>query len=182
VVGGSYIYFFEWQTGPAETGGEAALLYPRAYGEYDVVGLEVMGPHKSASFARTVETPARDWEMLRPEPWPSGRVDQMRVNGSAYRLGRLTASQVITGVTDLAQYGLAPSALTVTLTISNGETITLFAGAQTPVNDHRYLQRAPEDQRVYLVNGLAVDELQRLLDDPPLAPASPPATVTTPVR
>jgi hypothetical protein len=174
VVGGSYIYFFEWQSVPAEIGGEAALLYPRAYGEYDVVGLEVMGPHRSAHFARAAETTTQDWAMLRPEPWPPDRIDQVRVNGAAYRLGRLTASQAITGVTDLAQYGLGPAILTVTLTISNGQTITLFAGAETPVNHNRYLQRAAEDQMVYLVNGLAIDELQRLLDDPPLA-ASPPA-------
>jgi len=141
-----------------------------------------MGPHSSARFVRATETPTQDWEMLRPDAWPPDQIDQVRVNGAAYRLGRLTASQVITGVTDLAQYGLAPPELTVTLTISNGEKITFFAGTQTPIDDNRYLQAATDNQTVYLVYGLAVDELQRLLDDPPLAPTPLPAASATAAR
>jgi hypothetical protein len=182
VGGGSYLYFFEWQTAPVETDSGAVSIHPREYREYDLVGLEIAGPRGSVHFARAAEAPTQDWAMLQPETWPPNRIDQVRVNGSAYRLGRLAASQVITGVTDLAQYGLAPPALTITLTISNGETVTVFTGAQTPVNDNRYLLRAADDQTVYLVYGLAVDELQRLLDDPPLVSASPVAATATTVR
>jgi hypothetical protein len=182
LAGGSYLYFFELQTDPEETSGGAVPIHEREYGEYDLVGLEVVGSHSSAYFARAAEASTQGWAMLWPEAWPPDQIDQVRVNGSAYRLGRLTASQIITGVTDLAQYGLAPARLTVTLTISNGEEITFFAGAQTAVNDNRYLQRTADDQTVYLVYGLAVDELQRLLDDPPLASAPLPATTATAVR
>ncbi len=182
VLGGSYVYFFELEAGPEATDNRAVSIHQREYGEYDVVGLEVVGPDSSAHFARAAEASSRDWQMLRPTAWPPDRIDQVRVNGSAYRLGRLTASQIITGVTDLAQYGLAPPDLTVTLTISNGQKITFLAGAQTPVNDSRYLQRAADDQTVYLVYGLAVDELQRLLDDPPLASTPLPPTTATAVR
>jgi len=172
LVGGGYVYFFELQASPEETGGSAAVsIHEREYGEYDVVELELVGPRSSVHFSRTGQAPTQDWEMRRPDSLPPDQIDQVRVNGAAYRLGRLTASQAITGVTNLAQYGLAPPELTVTLTISNGEKITLFAGTQTPINDNRYLQRAADEQTVYLVYGVAVDELQRLLDDPPLASA-----------
>jgi hypothetical protein len=173
VAGGGYLYFFESPARPPETGDRAVSIHPRGYGEYDLVGLELVGPHGSAHFARAAEASPGDWAMLRPESGPPGRIDQVRVNGSAYRLGQLMASQVITGVTDLAQYGLAPPTLTVTLTISNGEMITVFAGAPTPVNDNRYLRRAADEQTVYLVSGFAIDELQRLLDTPPLATTAP---------
>ncbi len=167
---GSYAYFFEIgenDNGQANPDGHLQI-YGRAYGEYDVVELAVVGPRGTAHFARTDETLTQDWEMLQPTPLSPDQVDQARVNGAATRMAMLTASQVITGVTDLAPYGLDLPELSVTLTISNGQKITLYTGAETPVNNNRYIRTAEDDQSVYLVFGFAIDDLRRLLDEPPL--------------
>jgi hypothetical protein len=95
-------------------------------------------------------------------------------------MGKLTASQVITGVTDLAQYGLDPPELTVTLTISDGQKIILYTGAETPVDNNRYLRPAVADHSVYVVFGFAIDDLRRLLDDPPLTPVPRPTITISP--
>ncbi len=165
---GGYIYLFEMQGDEDVSSRPDVLLYDRAYGEYDIVELEIVGPQSKAHFARTDEAPTQDWEMLQPDSLSPDQVDQVRVNGAANRLGHLTASQVITGVANLAQYGLDPPVLIVTLTISDGQKITLHSGAETPVNDNRYLRIANGDQSIYLVFGFAADDLHRLLDEPPL--------------
>ena len=108
--------------------------------------------------------------MLLPTPAPPDRVDQVRVNGAATRLGSLTASQVITGVGDLDQYGLNPPVLTATLTISNGQQLVLYAGQAAPVGDQRYIRRAGDEHTVYLVYDFAVNELHRFVAMPPFAP------------
>ncbi|HXV98760.1 MAG TPA: DUF4340 domain-containing protein, partial [Anaerolineae bacterium] len=129
---------------------------------------------------RTHETPTQDWQMTRPITLAPPELDQVRVNGAATRLGGLTASQVITNATDLTQYGLAPSPeLTVTLIISNGQKVTLYAGSQTPVAGSRYLRTA-EHEPVYLVSAFAIDDLLQLITEPPLAPTPLPALGLTP--
>ncbi len=156
-------------------------IYPTPYGEYDIVELEIAAPPGLAHFARTNETPTQDWQMTQPTSLAPTELDQVRVNGAATRLGGLTASQVITGVTNLAQYGLAPSPqLTVTLTISNGQKVTLYTGNQTPVAGSRYIRTAAATESVYLVPAFAVDDLLRLITEPPLAPTPLPDPGLTP--
>ena len=145
-------------------------IYETEYSEYDVVELEVAGRPGTVHFARTEETPTQDWARLLPTPLRPGELDQVRVNGAAVRMAQLTASQLITNVTDLVQYGLDTPALTVTLTISNGQKITLYAGSETPVGGNRYLRLAKDPASVYLVFGFAVDDLRSLIENPPLAP------------
>jgi hypothetical protein len=171
-----YLYFFEGSRSNEKAQPDSSLtLYHIKYSEYDIIELQIEGAQGQAHFARTDQTLTQDWEMLRPTPLSPDEVDQVRVNGAANRLGSLTASRAITNVTDLAQYGLDSPELTVTLTISNGQKIILYTGDETPVNENRYLRTAEDNQTVYLVFGFAVEDLHRLIDEPPLAPlpASP---------
>lgn len=164
---GGYVYFFEIRGANQE--GEISLqIYETTYNEYDFVGFEIVGPQSTAHFARTDDTLTQDWQMLLPTPFTAAQLDQSRINGASTRLASLTASQVITAATDLAQYGLDPPSLTATLTISNGEKITLYTGARAPVDDSRYLRIKNKPLTVYLVFGFAVDDLYRLLEEPPL--------------
>lgn len=178
---GGYIYFFEIKANDDQANPDSDLIqiYDAVYGEYDVVGLEIVGAQGKAHFSRTDETLTQDWQMLEPEPIPPDQLDQVWVNGAATRLAGLTASQVITGVTDLAQYGLEKPELTVTLTISDGQKITLYTGAETPVNNNRYIRTTADDRSVYLVFSFAVDDLFRLLTEPPLAPTPLPILIPT---
>jgi hypothetical protein len=152
------------------TEADSLPVLPAAYGEFDIVALDITTPEKIAHFARTGDAPNQAWQMTQPELLAPAELDQVRVNGAAVRLARLTASQVITGVTNLAQYGLDPAGLTVTLTISNGQKIVLDAGNEAPIGGNRYLRRSAAGDTVYLVSALAIDELHRLLIEPPRAP------------
>ncbi|MBN1992555.1 MAG: DUF4340 domain-containing protein [Anaerolineae bacterium] len=165
----SYIYFFEIRGNDDEAGPTDPTIYGPEYGEYDLVALEIEGPQGTAHFARTDETLTQEWEMLAPTPVPAEAIDQVRVNGAVTRLGYLKPSRVITHVTNLAQYGLNPPQLTVTLIISNGQKIILYTGHETPVKDNRYLRLAGDEQTVYLVFSFAINELHRLLNELPLA-------------
>jgi hypothetical protein len=160
---GGYVYFFEIRPNHNdETDSDLIQIYGREYSEYDIVELEIERPAQAWA--------AQAWAMLLPTPLPPDKIDQVRVNGATTRMGHLTASRVITNVTDLAQYGLDPPELTVTLTISDGQKIMLYTGAATPVNNNRYVRLVGDDKTVYLVFSFAVDDLRRLIDEPPLAP------------
>ena len=168
-----YVYFFEIRENESSEADKDSLthIYDTEYSEYDIVELKIEGSQGTVRFARTDETSTQDWEMLLPIPLLPDKVDQVRVNGAATRMGYLTASRVITNVTNLAPYGLDPPELTVTLTISNGQKIILYTGNETPVDNNRYILSAKDDKTVYLVFSFAVDDLHRLIDEPPLAPA-----------
>jgi hypothetical protein len=170
LVLGGYVYFFEFQgngqNGPELREHTGVRVHNTVYGEYDVIGLEVTGTQSTARFVRTDDSFTRDWVMVAPTARSPEEIDQVLVNGSATRLAGLTASQVITGATGMAQYGLASPELTVTLTISNGQKINLYTGAATPVNDNRYLKTGTDEQTVYLVPGFAIEALYDLLEQP----------------
>jgi hypothetical protein len=167
---GGYTYFFETPSAGPLANTPAFSVFGPTYGEYDLTGLALTGPQGQALFWRTSAAYTRDWEMVGPTPVSADQLDQARVNGAVTRLGRLTANQVITGATNLAQYGLNPPELTVTLTISNGQTLLLYTGAPAPVNNSAYVRTGSSGQTVYLVPDLAVTELRRLLTEPPLHP------------
>jgi len=164
---GGYVYIFEFQEEDQERD-TFPKIFGAGYGEYDIVEMAITGRQSAAHFIRTDDSLTQDWEMLRPAPVPPAQLDQSRVNGAAARLAQLSASQVITGVTDLAPYGLDSPVLTVTLTISDGQKIALFSGTSTPVGGNRYVQLGPDEQSVYLVFDFAVDDLFRMLEELPL--------------
>ena len=171
IILGGYVYFFELPApDESETDDPVVQIYDAPYSEYDIVALDIKTARRQAQFVRTHETLTQDWQMLSPDPLAPNQLDQARVNGAVVRLGRLTAEQVITNALNLAEYGLAPAALTVTLTLSNGQKILFRTGHQTPVSNNRYLQAESDSQAVYIVYGLAVDELYRLIESPPLRP------------
>lgn len=169
----AYVYFFELEGNrPEDEAGTGVLLYSTPYREYDVVELEITGPQNMARFVRTDEALDLPWQMVTPQTIPPEELDQVRVNGAAVRLAKLSASQVITGVTDLAQYGLQPPELTTTLTISNGQKLVFYAGAPAPVGGSRYVRTPEDEQAVYLVFGFAMDDLFRMVAEPPLMPTA----------
>jgi len=167
---GGYVYIFEIGNDFRQTDDGLTEIFGNNYGEYDVVELEISNSHHTAHFVRTNTSFTRDWAMAQPTALPAHALDQVQVNGTATRLGQLTASQVIANVTDWGQYGLASPELTVTLTISNGQKLVLFTGNPTPVDDNRYIRTSTDHHSVYLVFGFTVDALRNLLNELPLAP------------
>lgn len=169
----AYVYFFELDSRqPEGEAGTGILLYGRPYREYDVVELEITGPQHTARFVRTTEALDLPWQMVTPQTISPQELDQVRVNGAAVRLAKLSASQVITGVNNLVQYGLQSPELTTTLTISNGQKLIFYAGAPAPVGGSRYVGTPEDMQAVYLVFGFAMDDLFRMVAEPPLMPTA----------
>jgi hypothetical protein len=182
IVLGGYIYFFKLgHQEEARDESEAIKIYGTTYGEYDLVELEFTdSAGQTAAFVRTDETPTLDWAMLRPMTLSPVALDQAHVNGAATRLARLTASQLITDVARLSEYGLDAPVLTVTLTISNGQKITLQAGKPTPVGGNRYVRPIDEIQSVYVIPSFAIDDLLSILETPPLVPTPLPTVTPSP--
>lgn len=165
---GGYVYFFALEDeAAAPPPGGPIPLYEVEYGEYDLVELEAVSASGRVHVARTHDTPLQEWRMLAPILLAPAELDQVRVNGAASRMLWLQAGQVITNVADLGQYGLASPTLTVTLTISDGSKIILYAGDAAPVGGQRYLQVGEDRQTVYLIFAFAIDDLLSMIGAPP---------------
>ncbi len=168
-----YVYFFEQppdEDQAVDSSSKINTIYNQTYGEYDIVELQINNSQQAAHFVRIDETFTRDWRMVQPDLLQPEAIDQVWVNGAATRLARLTPHQVITNVTNLTEYGLTSPILTVTLTISDGQKITLYAGDKTPVDDNRYVRLASDDRTVFLAFSFAIDDLVALLNKPSLVP------------
>ena len=173
-----YVYFFELSGLDAgEAAGDNLPIFDAIYGEYDIRELQIVTAHGSAHFLRTDNSLTQDWQMVAPIVLAPVDLDQARINGAATRLGRLTAGQVISDSSDLTPYGLSPPHLTATLTISNGQQVTLLTGDQTPLNSGRYVRTRSTPSAIFVVPDLAVEALHELLTTPPVRP-TPLPTVT----
>lgn len=173
LVLGGYAYYLSRQPATEDeptAADEPVPLHETEYHEYDIVAWEIVGPQSAAQFVRTDLEPTRDWAMTFPIAIPPEQLDQVRVNGAAVRLASLTAHQAIDNVSDLTQYGLNPPLVTATLTISSGETVTVLGGLPTPVGFQSYVRLPADESTVYVVPGVAIDELRRMLDAPPVDP------------
>lgn len=138
----------------------------------EIVAVEVRSPDGRVAFRRSAALQG-DWEMTFPQP---AAVDQVVVNGNASRLGRLRATRVLTGLTDLAEVGLEAPRLAVTLTLTNSRQLQLWVGDVNPTSTASYARRGDEDTIVFLVDQFVVEELQRLITQAPvLAGETPPS-------
>lgn len=77
-------------------------------------------------------------------------------------------------VDDLATYGLADPALTLTLELASGAEEQVHIGRETPDGTARYVQRAG-DPRLYIVEEFYIEAYLEWLDQPPDAPTPTPA-------
>lgn len=110
-----------------------------------------------------------DWTLQ-----PSGEAgDRSRLSGVLFRLSSLSASRRVTDApSDLAQYGLDPPALTVTVTQADGTAYSLLTGAKAPSESGTYVKK-PDEQTIYLIANPLVTDLDGLVSQPPLAPPTP---------
>ncbi len=119
---------------------------------------------------RTVE----DWYLLEPdiEPDAAGEVDVFQVLNFLETLAVLRPRRVLTGTLDLAEYGLAPAALEVTLHEEDGTTHQMRLGAMNADFSAYYVLLGDEEEgasyTIYLVPSYVGVEIERLLDTPPV--------------
>jgi hypothetical protein len=111
-----------------------------------------------------------DWSLL-----PSGEpADRLRVNSLMLRLANLRATRRLDSVTNLADYGLTAPAMTVAYKLADGTGHTLTVGGKAPAESGTYSQ-VDDDQTVYLLSNALVQDIERLVSDPPRQPAPSPS-------
>lgn len=105
--------------------------------------------------------------------------DTTRVNAIVMRLGNLKAhGKIADAVQSPTEYGLAPPEADLTIA-KNTDSITLLIGAQNPQRTGYYAQISGAPT-LYLVESLLVDDLKRLVSQPPDPPTPTPVPTITP--
>jgi hypothetical protein len=171
----AYAYFFEIKK-PEESKTTAETPKLFTYAPEDITALAVADTQgKTAAVQRVAQ---EDWKVVAPV---QDAADSARVTGLVSRLASLTASRVLTEVNNLADYGLVTPALTATLTISDGSKVNLFAGDQTPDKSGYYALR-DKGPDVYIIFSSTVEDLQRLISEPPVQPTPTPVVTATPTE
>ena len=90
----------------------------------------------------------RKWSLIGKENYPA---DQDAASGLAGALAPLTADFLENKASDPTGYGLAPPALTVTVTRTNGKSDQILIGDDVPGGSQTYVERAG-DPKVYLAS------------------------------
>ena len=177
----AYTYFTEFR-GTEEPPTTALDTQPVVFdlAEEEIVGLKV-----TTSEGQTTELKRGDeaWTMVTTPSaeYPQGEeVDEMRVSSLVRRLADLKASRVITQATDIAQYGLITGTLTADITMSNGEAHQLLVGETNPTGAAYYALADGNQDPVYLLFSGIVDDLRRLVSEPPYPPTPIPTAEPSP--
>ena len=179
---GGYVYFSP-QSGPggssAQAKGPAAKDTP-ADAQAEVFTFEDRDSQRLAVRAgerqTTIEKDAEGTWRLQPGNEPA---DRTRISSVLLRLAGLRASRRIAEAGNLADYGLTTPSLAVTVRQADGTEFDLLLGAKAPAEAGTYAKR-PEDSTVFVVSNALVQDLERLVTEPPLQPT--PAPTVPPVR
>ena len=150
---GFYIWKYEWgqEVGPDEPK-ESILVVD----EEKVTGISIES--KGAEAIRLVKE-ADGWRMAAPFAAPA---DSSAVDSILTRAGELEAEEVVVETTeDLAQYGLAPAARTLTVTVEGEDQPRVVEfGDQAPAGSAVYA-RTPSSPRVYTVASWVVSSFDK---------------------
>jgi hypothetical protein len=172
----AYVYFGEIQKGTGQ-GTETPSSQPAVFNlsDQDILGLKVTtADGKSVELKREAGKP---WTMVSPA---SQGVDDTRVNSLVVELAQLKASRALTQTTNLAEYGLITSTFTADITMTGGVTHTLLVGETNPSGSSYYALADGKQTPVYLIYSSNIDELQRLVTQPPYPPTPTPTTLPSP--
>ena len=117
---------------------------------------------------------------------PSGEpADRLRISGLLLRLSNLRATRRIAEPANLAEYGLTQPSSTATIAVADSPELTLTLGGRAPAESGTYAQKGG-DAAVYVISNAVAQDLERLVNEPPLpptpttAPSPSPAGTTTP--
>lgn len=122
-----------------------------------------------------VERAGEEWRLT-----PSGEpADRLRVNSLVFRLASVRATYRVNDPTADADYGLASPSMVATVRLTNGETRTLTVGARAPAETGTYA-RKDGDQTIFLVSNALVQDLERIVTEPPRPPSPTPLPSSSP--
>lgn len=136
----------------------------------DVISIDVLSGTQKVLLRKDVTTTV--WSLVEPI---QADADPFAVGGVADQLKALAATTVLTGVTDLAQYGLDKSGLTVLVRTGGSKPgkHTLHVG-NTTIDGSGYYARVDDSKdKVYIVSNVTIEPIKSWLTTPPKAQPSP---------
>jgi hypothetical protein len=114
---------------------------------------------------------------------PSGQPgDRVRITSVMFRLSGLSAQRrVADEATNLADFGLDQPSLTTSVMLKDGTVYQLLVGAKAPGETSGTYVKAADSPVVFTVANQLVQDLERLVTDPPIQlPTPTPAEIPTP--
>ena len=173
---GGYAYFFEYkQEEPEELATRTAPLWDVRAEE--IQQLDIRGPDGGTRLMREEDA----WVLVDPATEERQPADTARVDRIIDSLARLQPLRVLTETMALSEYGLASPAWQATIRMQSGEEQTLAWGDQTPQGTSYYVKKGGEDA-VYIISGLTIEELERLVREPAYEPTPTPTATPMPAE
>ena len=180
----AYLYFVELNKTPEQLGTPTPRSQPSVFkfAATDIKTIQVrdLQSPREVRASRTGDT----WQVEAPSAKPG---DIFALSSVAGQFANLSATRVITTVTDLAPFGYVTPTLEVRLTMSDTTQYALTVGNKTPDGSNYYAWYTG-GKEVFIVNGTMFTGLLGWFDNPPYEPTptptftpTPPATPTSPV-
>jgi hypothetical protein len=116
------------------------------------------------------------WQLTVPVTEPA---DQDEVEYTLESLAFLQPSREITGTLSLAEYGLEPPVIQVTIELADGTAHTIKLGEMNPSQSGYYTQ-VDDQESVFLIPTYTGSQLERLLSEPPVQPTPTAMMAATP--
>jgi hypothetical protein len=140
--------------------------------------IELWGVDESQIQTVTVQRAGQQAGVMRSgDTWqltPSGEpADRLRVNSLVLRLAKVNATYRVTTATNDAEFGLTSPAMVATVGLAGGDVRTLTVGSKAPAESGTYV-RAGGDSAIYLVSNALVQDLERIVTEPPRPPSPTP--------
>jgi hypothetical protein len=172
---GAYVYFGAPASTPAASSPAAKTPDPQlelwTLDESQIQAVTVQRGGQQAG----VERSGDEWRLT-----PSGEpADRLRVNSLIFRLASIRATFRVANVENDAEFGLATPSMIATIRLANGEPRTLTVGAKAPAESGTYV-RKDGDPAVYLVSNALIQDLERIVTEPPRPPSPTPLPSPSP--
>ncbi len=130
---------------------------PWSYFSSDVEGL-LLEDQESEMVVEIVRDPEAIWTMVQPNEGP---LEPSSVEMAVGWLASPTPYRILTGTSDLSQYGLDEPSHRVTVFFSDGSTRVLLVGNNAPTGNRTYVM-VPGSGDVIIVNSFSIDPILEL--------------------
>ncbi len=173
-----YVYFVEINKTPEQLGTPVPTpqLQVFSVATNNVKNIEIrdLRAPRQVTLTRT----ENGWQVQQPQ---TKNADSPAVDSAVNQLTSLSASRVLTNVTDIAPYGFVTATLEIRLVMSDTTPYALTVGNKTPDGSNYYVVYTGDRSKVFIVPSGSVDSLKSWLDTPPYEPTpTPTATPTLP--
>ncbi|MGE3268278.1 MAG: DUF4340 domain-containing protein [Chloroflexota bacterium] len=116
-----------------------------------------------------VQRDGEEWQLV-----PTGAAaDRLRVNSLVFRLSNVRATYRVPNPGPDSEFGLDTPSILASIRLASGESLELTIGAKAVAETGTYARKAG-DPAVYLISNALVQDLERLVTEPPLPPSPTP--------